>query len=205
MATAGNLIQQANFSTAWTMEYKNKSYGDSSWRYLYVCAPCWYAVVTANYHALWQSGIVHFRAFYYNGETWQEGISETVIDGSNGNLQRRFGHNRDENNRTGYCDNSYPLWRLEYRDERSNGNWDISFYAGSWGLAVDTSGNPINYPKSKRIYSRGRAGTTTLMHDSGTSNDDTNVLNNIFNSENRRGSPILASEDSELINIPWKP
>lgn len=205
MATAGKLIQQANFSTAWTMKYENKSHSSKdNTHYLYICAPCWYIVVNANYAILGGSGIVQVCCDYYNGSTWVEG-SRQEISGVNGATTKRFSHNRDEGNRAVGYDSEYPLWRIRYWSSRENNNWNISFYAGSWGLAVDTSGNPINYPKSKRIYSRGRAGTTTLMHDSGTSNDDTNVLNNIFNSENRRGSPILASEDSELINIPWKP
>lgn len=205
MATQNAIITQANFSTSWAMEYGNKKHSTKdSTHYLYICAPCWYIHVKANYAILGGSGIVQLCCDYYNGTTWVEG-SRNEISGVNGQVEKYFAHNRDEGNLTASFHSEYPLWRIRYWTSRDNDNWSISFWAGGWGMAVKTStGETINYPQNKLIYSRGRTGTDCMMHDSNTSNDDTNVLNNIFNSTNRRGSLILASDDSELVNIPWK-
>ena len=204
MATSGNLIQQSNFSTAWAMRYEYKSHGSKdNTHYLFICAPCWYIVVNANYAILGGSGIVQVCCDYYNGTTWVKG-SRQEISGVNGAVQKRFSHNRDEGNREAGYDSEYPLWRIRYWSSRANDNWNISFYAGGWGMAVDTSDNPINYPKNKHIFSRGRTGENSMMHDSGTTDASDDVVNTIFNSTNRRGSLILATDDSELINIPWK-
>lgn len=205
MATQNNFITQSNFSTSWAMKYENKSHSSKdSTHYLYICSPAWYIVVNANYAILGGSGIVQLCCDYYNGTSWVEG-SRVEISGVDGAVQKRFGHNRDEGNLTKSYHSEYPLWRIRYWSSRENDNWNISFYAGGWGMAVNTStGATINYPQNKHIYSRGRTGTNVCMHDSNTSNDDTNVLNTIFNSTNRRGSLILASDDSELITIPWK-
>lgn len=203
MATSGNLIQQSNFSTSWAMQYENKSHGSKdNTHYLFICAPCWYIVVNAHYAILGGSGIVQVCCDYYNGSTWIEG-SRQEVSGVNGAVQKRFSHNRDEGNRAVGYDSEYPLWRIRYWSSRANDNWNISFYAGSWRLAVDTSGNPINYPKGKHIFSRGRTGDATMMHDSGTTDDSANVLNTIFNPTKRRGSLIDANDDSELIWAPY--
>ena len=204
MATSGSLIQQSNFSTSWAMKYENKSHSaKDNTHYLFICAPCWYIVVNANYAILGGSGIVQVCCDYYNGTEWVEG-SRQEISGVDGAVQKRFSHNRDEGNLTASYHSEYPLWRIRYWSSRDNDNWNISFYAGGWGVAVDTSGYPINYPKGKHIFSRGRTGENSMMHDSGTTDASDDVVNTIFNSTNRRGSLILATDDSELINIPWK-
>lgn len=68
-------------------------------------------------------------------------------------------------------------------------------------MAKDTGGNFLNYPQNELICSRGRVGDP--IHSSGTTEDDSNVLANVFNPTNRRGSPILASNDSELVSYPY--
>lgn len=204
MATANSLIQQSNFSTSWAMEYSNNKHATKdNTHYLFICAPCWYIHVVANYAILGGSGIVQVCCDYYNGTTWVEG-SRQEVSGVNGKVNKYFAHNRDEGNLTASYHSEYPLWRIRYWSSRANDNWAISFWAGSWGMAVDTSGNPINYPKNKHIFSRGRTGENSMMHNSGTTDASDDVVNTIFNSTNRRGSLILATDDSELINIPWK-
>lgn len=204
MATAGNLIKQSNFSTSWAMEYGplNHSSKDSV-HYLFICAPCWYVVINAGHGIFGGSGIVQFRADYYNGSKWVSDAVNMELSGAGGASQTRIGHNRDENNRGGFCDNEYPLWRIRYWSSRNNDNWNISFYAGGYGMAVDANGNSMYYPQGKLIYSRGRTGKDTMMHDSGTTDDTTNVVNNIFNPSKRRGSLIYGTDDSELIWAPY--
>lgn len=204
MATSGAEIRQANFSTSWAKSYTapKTSTVDQN-HYLYMCSPCWIVVATCDYRAFGGSGVIQLAFSYFNGTSWTD-LSRNEVSGKNGNVTRRFCFNRDEGNTTVALHNTStsPLWRLRYWTSRSNTRWNIDVFLGSWGMAVDTSGNPINYPIGKKIFSRGRTGDP--IHDAGTTESNDCVVNTIFNSTNRKGSLVLASDDSELISIPWK-
>lgn len=196
MATAGNLITKANFNTSWTQTWSDSHSNKDQRRYVYVCAPVWYAVMSASYAAFGGSGIFQFYASYWTGTAWSaEWHVET--SGVDGSKTRRMGHNRDEGNLSHSGHNGYPLWRIRYWPSRNNSRWSLTLYAGGWGVSH------YNYPTGQLIKSRGRAGTSALIHADGTTNNEANVRANIFNWMNRTGSPILASDDSELVSYPY--
>lgn len=205
MATAGQTISKENFSTGWAQEWSDKHGNKDQTRYVYICAPCWYMVVDATYAAFGGSGIVQVYASYYTGTGWSD-EAHVEISATGGNVTKRYAHNRDEGNiNGGELHSNYPLWRIRYWPSRNNNRWQIKLYAGSWGVARKTSdGSYINYPQGQKIYSIGRTGASTNIHASGTTNDDSNVLNNVFNSDRRKGSPVLASSDHELVWYPYK-
>lgn len=203
MATAGTLIKQANFSTSWAREYQCPTTKTKDQNlYVYVCAPAWYLIAKANYGVFGSSGIFRFNPAYWNGSSWVE-TGTVAINGAEASFAKYFAHNRDEGNLNYETYHSaYPLWRIKYWPSRANNNWSLKLYVGGWGVAINTStGALFNYPLGKKIRSIGRSGD--CIHDAGTTDDGTNVVNNIFNPVNRRGSPILASNDKELVYYPY--
>lgn len=202
MAAIGDLIAKENFSTSWAKNWSDSHSNKDQKRYVYICAPAWYIVGSASYFVLGGSGIFQIYVSYWNGSSWSdEWHYEVNSSGDTGGVTKRIGHNRDEGNLTAGLHNAYPLWKVRYWPSRSNDRWSINVYAGGWGVAKDTGGNFLNYPQNELIYSRGRVGDP--IHSSGTTEDDSNVLANVFNPTNRRGSPILASNDSELVSYPY--
>lgn len=203
MATSGQKIQLSSFSTGWEREYSFKPTASTdSYKYLYVCAPCWYLVVHCNYAIFGGSGIFQIEPYYWNGSSWIDcGRQETK--GSGSATTHHYAHNRYEvaNPPTNSWNNKYPLWKIRYWSSRNNANGTMTMYAGSWGLAKDErNGSSYYYPQNKKIFSSGRR--EGIVHDPGYE-DDSNVLTNIFNPSNRRGSLILASNDAELICAPY--
>lgn len=199
MATSSNIIQKSNFSSSWAQTHTVSNSSKDSVHYLYFCAAAWYVVASATYAAFGGSGVFQMYFSYWNGTSWS---SEFHIEcgATGGNITLKYGHNRDEGNLSGqpsWFHSNYPLWKLRYWTSRSNSNWNITAYAGGCGLQT------VNYPIGNKIYSIGRTGTNVNIHDSGTTEDDTNVLANIFNYSNRTGSPILASCDSELVSYAY--
>lgn len=205
MATAGNFIAKENFSTSWAQTWSDAHGNKDQTRYVYICAPAWYIVGRAWYYAFGGSGIFQIYLSYWNGTAWSdEWHYELNSSSSTSGVWLRIGHNREEDGINVKLHSNYPLWRIRYWPSRSNSRWELNVYAGSWGVAKDTSGNYINYPQGKRIYSIGRTGANVNIQSSGTTEDTTNVVNNIFNPNNRKGSPILASNDSELVWYPYR-
>lgn len=193
MATQGNKIEKPNFNTKWAQVWSDSHGTKDQRRYVYVCAPAWIAEMRTSYAAFGGSGVVQFYASYWNGTAWS---AEWHVETSRGD-NRKVSHNRDEANLYLTVHNGYPLWRIRYWPSRGNTRWNINLYAGGWGVST------TNYPTGQLIKSRGRAGTSGLIHADGTTNNPDNVRNNIFNWMNRRGSPILASDDSELVYYPY--
>lgn len=201
MATSWTLISPENFSTSWQRTYNFKpSSSKDSYRYLYICAPCWYLVVTCKYGAFGGSGIFQVEPSYWNGSTWVScGAQETDSSSSSSGKTHKYGHNRIESGTTAYWNNKYPLWEIKYWSSRNNANGSMDLYVGSWGVAKN--GNTLlNYPQDKKIFSAGR--TEDCIHGA-SSQDRENVLNNIFNPANRRGSLISAAYEVELICAPY--
>lgn len=192
MATQYNKIEKPNFNTKWAQTWSDSHGNKDQKRYVYVCAPAWIAEMRTSYN-LFGSGVVQFYASYWNGTAWS---SEGHVETSGGD-NKKVSHNRDEANLHITVHNGYPLWRIRYWPSKANTRWNINLYAGGWGVST------TNYPTGQLIKSRGRAGTTTLIHADGTTNNPDNVVNNIFNWRNRTGSPILASDDSELVYYPY--
>jgi len=196
MSTQYSRIQQANFSSAWSQTWSDSHSSKDQTRYVYMCCPAWYIVGTASYAAFGGSGIFQIYLSYWTGSAWSA-ESHYEVSATGGAVTRRYGHNRDEGNLNASHHSNYPLWRVRYWPSRSNSRWSLTIYAGGWGLAG------YNYPTGQLIKSRGRAGTTCLIHSDGTTDNEANVRANIFNPLNRRGSPILASDDSELVYYPY--
>lgn len=196
MATTGNSITKANFNGSWSQTWSDSHSNKDQKRYVYMCCPVWYIVGSATTAIFGGSGVFQMYISYWTGSAWSEEYHYEV-NGINSNVTRRYGHNRDEGNLNASLHSHYPLWRVRYWPSRANGRWNITIYAGGWGLST------TNYPTGKLIKSRGRAGTSALIHSDGTTNNEANVRANIFNWMNRRGSPILASDDSELVYYPY--
>lgn len=203
MATAGNLISKSNFSTSWAQTWSDAHGNKDQTRYVFICAPTWWADAWASYYILGNSGIVQLYFSYWNGTAWSSEWHYEIsgVNGSTGDTY--FAHNWSNGSLRADFSNEYPLWRIRYWPSRNNSNWGLHLYAGSWGLAKDSSGNFMNYPQGKKIYSIGRTGTNVNIHAAGTTDDSDKVVNSIFNPKNRTGSPILASCDHELINVPY--
>lgn len=195
MATAGNLITKANFNGSWTQTWSDSHSNKDQKRYVYMCCPVWYIVGSATWHLL-GAGVFQMYITYWSGSAW---VEETHYEcgAGGGNKTLRYGHNRDEGNLDASHHSHYPLWRVIYWPSNGTGRWKITIYAGGWGVST------TNYPTGGLIKSRGRAGTNALIHSDGTTNNEANVRANIFNWMNRRGSPILASDDSELVYYPY--
>ena len=205
MATIDSLISKENFSTSWAKNWSDQHGNKGQVRYVYICAPAWYMLCDCWYYAFGGSGQFTTEVAYWNGSQWvvSRSIYHNGADSTNG-ITRYYGHNHNEGGSyySGDFSNDYPLWRIKYWPARGNTRWKITLWAGGWGVAKNTSsGAFLNYPQGKPIRSRGRTGDP--IHASGTTEDTTNVLNNIFNPNNRRGSPILASIDSELVSYPY--
>ena len=198
MATTGNLITKANFNGSWSQTWSDSHSNKDQRRYVYMCCPVWYITGSATYN-LFGAGVFQMYISYWKGSAWSEEFHvECGADG--GNITLRYGHNRDEGNlsgQPGWFNSNFPLWRIRYWPSRANDRWSITIYAGGWGLST------TNYPTGKLIKSRGRAGANALIHSDGTTNNEASVRANIFNWMNRRGSPILASDDSELVYYPY--
>lgn len=196
MATAGNLISKSNFSTSWAYTLSNMVHGNKDQtRYVYICAASWCIDCWATYYAFWNSGIVQLYFSYWNGSSWSSEWHYEVSGTSASTGDTYFAHNYNNGSLTADLSNAYPLWRLRYWPSRANSNWGLVGYAGGYGVAN------ANYPTGKPIRSIGRAGDN--FHAPGSSADESNMFNNIFNPTNRRGSFILASNDSELISYPY--
>lgn len=195
MATAGNPIKREYFNGSWTQIWSDSHSNKDQKRYVYMCCPVWYLVGSATYN-LFGSGVFQIRFSYWTGSAWSE-AHRAECGAKSGNITLRFGHNRDEGNLNASLHSHYPLWRVTYWPSNNNNRWSIKIYAGGWGVST------TNYPTGQLIKSRGRAGTTRLIHADGTTNNEANVRANIFNWMNRRGSPILASDDSELVYYPY--
>lgn len=205
MATIGNLITKENFSTSWTQSHSVEVHDNTNQnRYLFICAAVWQVYVWCNWWAFGQSGQIHLYASYYNGSTWSS-ESHWFIDGSDtswgGSVSLRVGHNRTSGMDT-TVNGDYPLWRIRYYPARSNTNWEMSASAGGWGLCDIPQ--YYDHARTQLIKSRGRSGTDALIHDSGKTDDSTNVLSRIFNPTRRRGSLIMATDDSELVYYPYQ-
>lgn len=196
MATAWNPITRANFNGSWSQTWSDSHSNKDQTRYVYMCCPVWYIVGSATYAILGGSGVFQIYLSYWTGSAWS-GETHYEVSATGGNVTRRYGHNRDEGNLNGSHHSHYPLWRVRYWPSRANNRWSITIYAGGWGVST------TNYPTGDLIKSRGRAGAAALIHSDGTTNNEANVRANIFNWMNRRGSPILASDDSELVYYPY--
>ena len=204
MATINTEIVKENFSGSWASTWSDSHDNKDQTRYVYICAPAWYVVASANWAALYNFGVFQMYFSYWTGEKWSDEY-HVECGATGGDITLRYGHNRDEGNLSGqpsWFNGDYPLWRIRYWPSRNNSRWRITVYAGGWGVARDYSGNYMNYPQHKKICSRGRSGDP--IHAAGTTDDTNNVINNIFNPSNRTGSPILASNDSELVYYPYR-
>ena len=204
MATAGNLIAKESFSTSWAQTWSDQHGNKDQKRYVYICAPVWYIVARCWYYAFGGSGILQIYVSYWTGSAWSdETHKELNSSSSTSGVWWRAGHNREESGINAKFHSGYPLWRIRYWPSRNNSRWELNVYAGGWGVAKDTSGNYINYSQGKKVYSIGRTGSNVNIHSSGTTDDTTNVVNNIFNYSKRTGGPVLASCDSELVSYPY--
>ena len=194
MATAGNLIKKSNFNGSWAQTWSDSHSNKDQTRYVYICAPVWYVVCNATYAALGGSGVFQIRYSHWTGSAWSSEFS-VECGAKSGNITLRAGHNRDEGNLNDAFHSNYPIWRIRYWPSRANSRWTLTLYAGGWGVSH------YNYPTGQLIRSIGRSGHN--IHADGTTNNESNVRNNIFNHINRRGSPILASSDHELVYYPY--
>ena len=206
MAAVDSLISQANFSTSWAQTWSDQHINKDQTRYVYICAPVWYFLADCWYYAFGGSGVWQAYFSYWDGSAWS---SETHIEfngaSSTDGVTAFYGHNRNEGGP--YYKGQFTgtnLWRIRYWPSRSNTRWKITLWAGGWGMAKNSDGTVMNYPKDSKIYSIGRTGSNVNIYASGTTDASSDVVNSIFNSNNRTGSPILASCDHELINIPWR-
>jgi hypothetical protein len=200
MASSGSLISRSNFSTSWSQTWSDSHSSKDQVRYVYMCCPVWYVVASATYAILGGSGIFQMYFSYWTGSAWSY-EHHVECGATGGSITLRYGHNRNEGNLSGQPDwfnSNYPLWRIRYWPSRSNSRWSMTVYAGGWGLQ-----NAGSYPIGQLIRSRGRSGASALIHSSGTTDDSSNAVNSIFNWTRRSGSPILGSDDSELVAYPY--
>lgn len=203
MASQHARIEKLSFSGSWAQSWSDSHSNMDQVRHVYVCAPVWYIVGSCQYAILGGSGVFQMYISYWDGSAWS---AETHIEASgiNGDITRRYGHNRDEGNLDGSFHNAYPLWRIRYWPSRSNSRWSITLYAGGWGVC-----NVVNaYPQGQKVRSRGRFGTAgsdaAAIHSAGTDSDEAYVRNNIFNWLSRKGASILAANsDAELVYYPY--
>lgn len=197
MATIGRPITKSNFSGGWAQTWSDSHGTKDQKRYVYICAPVWYIVGSTTYAILGGSGVFQLYVSYWNGTGWS-GEWHWECSGINGSQTRRFGHNRDEGNLSDSIHNNYPLYRIRYWPSRANSRWTLTLYAGGWGVS------DRNYPTGQLIRSIGRTGGMEInIHADGTTNNEANVRNNIFNHTKRRGSPILGVYDHELVYYPY--
>lgn len=196
MATAGQDIKKAHFSGSWAHSWSDSHSNKDQTRYVYLCCPVWYVVCSATYAAFGGSGVFQIRYSHWTGSEWSSEFS-VECGAKSGNITLRAGHNRDEGNLNDHFHSNYPIWRIRYWPSRNNSRWKIALYAGGWGVAHR------NYPTGKFIRSRGIAGASNCIYYAGTTNNPSYVINERFNPNNRRGSLILASDDSELNYFPY--
>ena len=191
MAESGKTISRKNFTASWA---QTVTLTGSTDYYVYICAACW--CVQMEYGSIFNERI--FTADYWNGTAWVNGITWNKTMSQTTYF---FAHNRDEGNvNGGSCHNEYPLWRLHLQNDHSSATDYI--YAGNYALAETTAtGEPFYYPSGKKIQSRGAYSSPIYL--AGSSANDDYALNTAFNRTNRRGSQILASDDSELIYYPY--
>jgi len=195
MATLGDMIAQDSFSDQWYETKGLSKYKSTDTFYVYIVAACWYAVVHANYAILGGSGDVTLYPFYWDGSAWV-GTGDYGTHGKNGETTHRYGHNRDEGNLTASMHNDYPVWKIEIRPQRNNGNWDIDFYAGGYRLA-----NAGDYPRGELFRSTGNA--TANIHMAGSSSLTPLSADWQFKAADRRGGLIYAENERELISYPY--
>lgn len=196
MSKKGDKIAPQNMSQKWASEFSDQ-HSSQTQRYAFVCCACWYLICEASYAALGGSGRFDLTIDHWDGSQWVPDLAREV-SGVNGSVSYYYGHNRDEGNLTEAFHSPYPLYRIGYKPTRSNSRWSITVYAGGWGIATDTLGNYINYPKGAIIRSKGRTGDP--IHASTEADDGLTV----FNPANRKGAPILATDDdSELVAYPY--
>lgn len=204
MATAGNIIAKENFSTSWAQTWSDQHGNKDQKRYVYICAPAWYIVARCWYFAFGGSGIIQIYVSYWNGSSWSdETHKELNSSSSTSGVWWRVGHNREEDGIDMSFHGAYHLWRIRYWPSRNNSRWELNVYAGGWGPALNTDMIGVHWYEGVRIFSIGRTGSNVNIHSSGTTDDSDNAVNNVFNPKNRTGSPILASCDHELINVPY--
>lgn len=194
MATAGDYIKKANFTTSATRDtwydwHSNKN----QHRYLYMCAPAWKIHTAASWWAFGNSGIVQYRFRYFNGTEWVTWKS-FECNATGGEAYHYFAYNiNDGYGKNGvFTDAGYPLWEVEYWPSRGNDHWSLYITPYTWGSVTDSA----NYPIGKKIYSIGRS--SDCLHHTFTKGDCPFGYPNA-----RTGSPLLASNEKELVSYRW--
>jgi hypothetical protein len=210
MATSGNKIEKASFSTSWCCKYEDTTKSNSTTPEWYYVSACSFVAECFVKYNLWSTPkqIVTCHYYDWSTKTWTQLFYKNCLSYSNG-MNLKFYHNRggeSANANFNYRDTeaSAKCNLFRFRLERNSGNTSTAsgFYCWIGGGGTMSDSEYTTYLKGRPIISNGGLGTDAgnFVHYGGrkSSAPDSDAIS-IFNPANNKGSLIMGAYEYNCV------
>ena len=206
MATAGNLITKANFSSNWCGTYTDSTSSNSyTPEWYYVAAESFVFQVKCDYD-LWSSAHTIVTGYFYNGSGWSQIFHKNYVNGKD-NEKLKFYHNRNAEGTNGtfnYRDSSdsQKAHLFRFRCEKNSGNSasNVTVWFGGPGMLTADEYNA--YLVGKYIRSNGQLSNASdgfVYYGGKTDSPPDSTAIDRFNPRNSSGTSASASYEHHFM------